>query len=484
MSAAAGGGSRHASVAIVGGGLAGLATAAALCGRGLSITLFEARSRLGGRAGSFRDPTNGQLIDHCQHVGMTCCTNLIDFCHRTDIAHLFRRDKVLHFVGPDGRRFDLMAAWWLPAPLHLAPALLRLGYLSWRERFGIARSLRQLARQRNDDSGDCATIGDWLQQHGQSPRAIERFWSVVLVSALGETVEHASLAAARKVFVDGFLAARRAYEVHIPIVPLRELYGDRLTRWLTDRDVRLCLAAAVAQIEGTASGITAVLLADGTRQPFDFVVVALPWHCVRGVFPDELAAALPQVQTADRLEAAPITGVHLWFDRPIPPLPHAVLIDRLAQWVFNRGQQSDTASAVPAGHYYQVVISASRQLSARGREDVIREVCGDLSSAWPRAREAKLLHWRMVTERNAVFSPRTGGRDLRPDQETRIPNLMLAGDWTKTGWPSTMESAVRSGYLAAEAVLRANGQSHDIIVPDLPASRLSKLLGFAPRADR
>ncbi len=462
-------------VAIVGGGLAGLAAAVGLSGRGWQIELFEARRQLGGRAGSFHDPVSGQWVDHCQHVGMACCTNLVDFCRRTGLAADFRRGSLLHFFGPEGGCYRFAASPWLPAPLHLGPSLLRLGYLPRRDRLSIARALWRLARLAIDDAEDAPTVGDWLRSQKQSDVAMERFWSVVLVSALGEELDRASLAHARKVFVDGFMASRHAYQIDIPQTPLSELYGGTLQTWLAASGVTVHLAAAARRVEGDGSRVSAVVLADETRVSVDAAIVAVPWRRVREIFDQALAARLSELATTEQIESAPITGVHLWFDREITPLPHAVLVGRLSQWLFNRGRRAgDEAS--PAGHYYQVVISASRNLAGRPRQDVIEQIVSELAEIWPAARGARLLHARMVSEQAAVFSVRPGIDRLRPPQQTAIANLALAGDWTRTGWPSTMEGAVRSGYLAAEAIMRASGQPQRLLVPDLPRGWLARLL--------
>jgi squalene-associated FAD-dependent desaturase len=459
--------------------LAGLAAAAALSGRGFEIELFEARRQLGGRAASFRDPASGELVDHCQHVSMGCCTNLADFCRRTGIADAFQRHRRLNFFGPDGRQYAFGASRWLPAPLHLGPAFLRLGYLTLGERLGVARALLKLARTKIDDDQRQPTIGQWLRQQRQSPAAIERFWAVVLVSALGEEIERASLAAARKVFVDGFMAAREAYEVEAPQIPLGELYGRRLETWLDEQRVNLWLGAPVERVtvERDAAGAlraTGLSLPGGVDRPFDAVIAALPWRRVREVFDEPALAALPELAGAEEIEAAPITGVHLWFDREITSLPHAVLVGKLSQWMFNRGRRAATDGGSPGGHYYQVVISASRDLAGRDRDEVIAEIVSELASIWPAARSAKLMRSRMVTEQTAVFSVRPGLDRLRPPQQTSIANLALAGDWTRTGWPATMEGAVRSGYLAAEAVLKSFGKDDTLIVADLPRGRLAR----------
>jgi squalene-associated FAD-dependent desaturase len=444
------------SLAIIGGGLAGLAAAAAAVERGFRVELFEQAGTLGGRAGSFVDSTTGERIDYCQHVAMGCCTALLDFCRHTGIDECFERTSSLHFIAPDGRRYDFAPSRWLPAPLHLLPGLMKLKYLSLGERWGIVRALGQLVRRKRVFSLTAReeTIGAWLRRHGQSERAIEQFWSVVLVSALGETVDRASLVAARKVFLDGFLASRGASDLVLPRMPLGEIFHDRLSRWLTDRGVMVHLDTPVSRIEGDQRGICVVVLRDGTRCKFDAVVAAVPWHNVRSLFDENLWAAMPELNDVDRIEPAAITAVHLWFDRPILPLPHAVLVGRLGQWVFSK------KSTNPGEHYDQVVISASHQLPERKHDVLVAEVCRELQAMDPEQRpQPRLLHARVITQPKAVFSVQPGMEHFRPDQKTAIHNLFLAGDWTDTGWPATMEGAVRSGYRAIEALHRQNLKS-------------------------
>jgi squalene-associated FAD-dependent desaturase len=462
-------------IAIVGGGLAGLAAAVALAGRGLELELYESRRRLGGRATSFFDSDSGDWIDHCQHVGMGCCTNLADFCRRTGLAEFFRRDRHLYFFGPDGRCHRLSANRWLPAPVHLAPSLMRLGYLSFGERVGIALAMLRLARARVEDDERQPTIGQWLRRQGQSERAMQLFWSVVLVSALGEELDRASLAHSRKVFVDGFLSAREAYEIDVPIVPLGELYGERLETWLKQQGVAVHLGAEVKRLDGDGSGVRHLVFSDGSQRAVDGAIVATTRRRVRELFAGPLLACLPELSGVERIDSAPITGVHLWFDREITALPHAVLVGRLSQWLFNRGRAM-VKDASPVEHYYQVVISASRSLAGRDRAAVLEEILGDLTSIWPAVGEARLLRWRMVTEQAAVFSVRPGIELLRPPQQTSVANLALAGDWTRTGWPATMEGAVRSGYLAAEAILKNLGHSERLLAPDLKRGWLARLV--------
>ncbi|HEV3136375.1 MAG TPA: FAD-dependent oxidoreductase, partial [Pirellulales bacterium] len=282
------------SVAIVGGGLAGLAAAVALGTSGCRVKLFEARRSLGGRAASFRDPSTDELIDHCQHVSMGCCTNLADFCRRTGIAGYFRRDDVLHFIGPDATRYDLEATRWLPAPLHLLRGFSRFKYLSVADRFRIGRALWTLMRSRVVDDKGQPTIGQWLVSRGQSAAAIEHFWSVILVSTLGEELGRASLAAARKVLIDGFLAARQAYTIEIPQAPLATLYGERLEHWFAEQGIELHLNAPVRQVGW--DGRPLLVGADGREIRSDFVIVALPWSKISEVLAREIAVRLPWLE--------------------------------------------------------------------------------------------------------------------------------------------------------------------------------------------
>jgi squalene-associated FAD-dependent desaturase len=466
----------RASVAIVGGGLAGMAAAAAAAEAGLHVELFEKRRQLGGRASSFRDRATGRLVDYCQHVALGCCTNLADFCRRVGIGDCFRTERRLHLVAADGTRHDLVPAAWLPAPLHLGWGLMRLRLLSCRQRLGILRALRLLCAESPADSQGQETIGEWLRRHGQSERTMEGFWSLVLQSALGETLERASLEAARKVCLEGLLASRRAYQLEVPQVPLGEMYGRRVVAWLAERDVAVRRGTPVERIEGDGRRASGVVLGDGTQRQFDFIVVAVPWSRVRQLFPPAMLAAMPALEGVQAIRPAPITAVHLWFDRAITPLPHAVLVGRLSQWLFSYGRQELAGQGCRAAYYCQVVVSGSHGLVGRDRGEIVGQVRRDLEAAWPQAREAELLHWRVLTQRAAVFSPAPGIERLRPPQQTPIENLVLAGDWTATGWPATMEGAVRSGYLAVEAVLRSLGEERRLLVSDLPRGVLVRAL--------
>jgi hypothetical protein len=461
-------------VVIVGGGLAGLATAAALVGRGLRITLLESRPRLGGRASSFTDPATGQPVDNCQHVSMTCCTNLADFCRRVGTAEFFRREPAVVFLDEQGRLSPL-GAGRLPAPFHLAGGFLGARYLSWAEKMRVAYGLARLVLDRAGRPGE--SFAAWLRRHGQTGRTIERFWGTVLVSALNERLERMDVGHARKVFLDGFLRNRRGAAMEIPLVPLGELYGTRLERWLAGR------GRGRPDDDGRAGGRRR---RRGGRQRGGPALGRGPRRRLRGpggaVRPRRRPAARGDPGAGrrpgapGRFESSPITGVHLWFDRPVCPWDHAVVVGRLIQWVFNHTALQGRADPSGAGQYLQLVVSASYDLLALDKAAILAAVRADLERILPAAREAQLLRWWVVTEHGATFAVRPGIDAIRPAQRTEVEGLFLAGDWTATGWPATMEGAVRSGYLAAEGVLEDLGRPERLVRPGLPTAPLARLL--------
>jgi squalene-associated FAD-dependent desaturase len=469
-------------VAIIGGGVAGLAAAVAAVELGLHVELFEQAPTPGGRAGSYHDVQVDQLVDLSPHVAMGCCTNLLDFCRRTDTAGLFDRYRTLHFFGPDGKRCDFTASQWLPAPLHLLPALRRLGYLSGRERRAIGRAMLRLARRRQPDAAESPTMSEWLRGQKQPDKAVRFFWAVVLESALGDNLDHVSVAAARKVFVDGFMATREAYEVLVPRVPLGEIW-QRAGAWLARRGVKLRMRSRIERLETDGQRVVGIVFDGGLCKQFDQVVSAVSWKQLGRLLGPELLKRIPRAEAGTELQSSPITAVHLWFDQPIMDLPHAALVGRLGQWVFQSSRHPPGAvrPAAPAAgdsqvanFHYTVVISASHGLAGRDSKDVLSDVLSELTAIWPAASEAKLVHHRVLTQPAAVFSVRPGCEAIRPAQKTPIQGLYLAGDWTSTDWPATMEGAVRSGYSAIEALLAAIWRPQAVLAPDLKKGRLMR----------
>jgi squalene-associated FAD-dependent desaturase len=435
---------------VIGGGLAGLAAAAALGSSGFTVDLYEARSFLGGRATSYPLPSseNGaETIDNCQHILLRCCVNLLDFYKRLGVADRIRFHREFFFIEPGGRT-SVLRSGALPAPLHFTESFLRLHYLSLADRIGVARALLAIRRERLTRTDlDRITMLDWLREKRQTPQAIERFWNQVLVSAVNEQLDRMAARHGFQVFWLGFLSRSNSYEMGVPSVPLGDLYSSGA--WQKIGNVRLHLRAPVETVV-SENGAVQCVRAEGGEQTADYYVSALPFERLPAVLPDLGLDVSP-------FSHSPITGIHLWFDRTITQLAHATLLDRTIQWMFNKSK----------GRYLQVVVSASRSLLEMNRADIIDLAVRELGEFFPKVREAKLEKAHVVKEVRATFSAAPGLEAIRPGNATRFPNLFLAGDWTRSGWPATMEGAVRSGYLAAEAIARVAGQPQRFLLPDI-----------------
>ena len=431
-----------AEVIVLGGGLSGLAAAAALGGAGHRVKLFEARPFLGGRATSYE--SGSETIDNCQHVLLRCCVNLIDFYERLGVSGKIRYFDEYVFIEPGGRR-SIMRAGRLPAPAHFTGSFLSLKFLNLSEKIAVMRGLRAIEREATRGDLDRITIADWLKQHRQPPRAVERFWRQVLVSAISEELDRIAAGHAFQVFRLAFLATRDAYQMGVPAVPLGELYrGDA---WKKIGDVEMRLRSPVERISLDGGAVRSIEAA-GAGHRADFYISALPF--------EKLAPFNLGIDVSP-FTHAPITGIHLWFDRPVIDLPQATLLDRTIQWIFNKHQ----------GRYVQLVVSASHSLIEMPRAEVIALALRELGDFFPVAREARLEKAHVVKEVRAVLSPQPDLEAKRPPARTSIRNLFLAGDWTRTGWPAIMEGAVRSGYLAAEAVSEAAGSPRKFLRPDI-----------------
>jgi len=480
-------------VAVVGGGLAGLAAGCALAGSGFRVSLFERRPYLGGRASSYQHPGTGEVVDNCQHVLLGCCTNLIQFYERLGVENKIRWYDRLTFLEPGGRA-SVIEPSKLPAPLHNAPAFLRAACLDLPDKLAIGMAMAALAPDTPRDHGE--SFLTWLHRHGQTKQAIERFWKPVLVSALNEELDRMSVPYAAQVVRESFLKSAAAGRMGVPTVPLTELYsvaGDYITARGGEIQFRCGVESFVTEPDSVK------LLVTGEETSFDFAVFAVPF--------DVLSRLLPQTSVAERLrqvlarfETSPITGIHLWFDRQITDLDHAVLLDRTIQWMFHKSKLLTPAPPKTGGHdfsratnalpkerasapeangsYVELVVSSSKTLVEKSRAEIIELALAELREFFPGARNANLVKSTVIKEVHATYSPRPGVDVYRPRPETVWPRVFLAGDWTATGWPATMEGAVRSGYMAAESVARATGiRDASFLVPNLPASGFMRVFG-------
>jgi len=457
------------SVIIIGGGLAGLSAATVLAEAGLKVRLFEKRPYFGGRATSYALP-DGTHIDNCQHVTLGCCTNLANFYERTGESAKIRHYRELYFADRRGRMSTIKSSA-LPPPFHTSLSFLRFGALGYGDKRGVAQALLRIARsggKPRDAAG--RSMREWLQANGQTDAAIRRFWHVVLVSALDEELVFTDAHYGIDVFWKAFLKNREGYVLGIPSVPLGDLYAG-CRKSIESKGGEMRARTPVRKLRFEDHKFLGVIFEDGSEQRADTCIAALPHDALLEILPETMRSQCPIFANLNRLQTSPITGVHLWYDRPVLNKPFLTLLDHSTQWIFNRSavQDSDGKEQMQRGQYLQLVISASYDLVPRGRQEIIELCVQELGDVLPLSRTANLLKATVVKEVNATFSPRPGVDQWRPDQTTGIHGFFLAGDWTRTGWPSTMESAVRSGYLAAEGVLESAGTKKRLLVPDLPA---------------
>ncbi|HVI07486.1 MAG TPA: hydroxysqualene dehydroxylase HpnE [Candidatus Binatia bacterium] len=462
---------KQSTVAVAGGGLAGLAAACALADAGYRVTLFERRPYLGGRASSYEHPGTGEVVDNCQHVLFRVCTNLVEFYRRIGVEEKIRWYDTMTFIEPGGRQ-SVMHASALPAPLHTAPSFLRFPFLSAHDKLSISRAIAALTLTRPADKGK--SFLEWGRERGQTEHGIERFWKPILVSALSEHLDRMSVAYAAQVVRES-MKAPEARHMGVPTIPLTELY-NRAGDYIRARGGDIRLRTSLEDFAPDSSGVR--IQAGGRKESYDYLVLALPFDILQEVLPDNSDAARLREQLK-HFESSPITGIHLWFDRQISDLDHAVLLDRTIQWMFHKSRllatRNGSGPKTQGGSYIELVVSASTDLIARSRGEVVELALKEVREFFPAAREANMVKSAVIKEVHATYSPRPGIDAVRPSQETAWPRVLLAGDFTATGWPATMEGAVRSGYLAAEALTRAAGNEIQFLAPDMKAAGLMRL---------
>jgi zeta-carotene desaturase len=455
---------------VVGGGVAGMSAACALAEAGMRVTLVERRSSLGGRASSFEHPGVGEVIDNCQHVLFGCCTNLSGFYRRIGVADRIHWTSEMTMIEPGGRR-TLLGPSRLPAPLHALPRFLAAPAFTIGDKLALGRAFRALMRPVPADSTE--TLGSWLARHGQTRGALDRFWRLVIASALNADIDSIALPYAAKVIRELFMNSAEAGRMGMSTVPLGELYAGA-AGFLGARASSVVLNEAVESAQWDAGASRWTLSTRAGPLASDYLVLALPFEALGRLLP-----RMPPAPGADALAAQvarlvhwPICSVHLWFDRPITDLEHAVLLDREIHWMYNKGLLQPWRR-VP-GSYLELVVSASHAFAGLPGEEAVARSVAELAEFFPEARTAKLIKSARVKELRATFGVPPGIDASRPPSGSPWPACFLAGDWTATGWPSTMESAARSGHLAAEAVCRGAGEPRAFLEPDLAPQGLMR----------
>ena len=422
-------------VTVVGGGLAGIAAALACADAGARVTLLEARPRLGGA--TFSVERDGLWLDNGQHVFLRCCTAYRGLLARLGVeGDVVLQERLEIPVLRPGRRVAWLRRSDLPAPLHLGRALARFGPLSPLDRVRVARAVRGLQRLSLDDPAlDRITFAAWLGRRGQRPQAVEALWNLITLPTVNLPAAEASLALAAKVFKTGLLEEAAASDIGYAAVPLQRLHGDAAARALR--------AAGVEVRAGERVDALAALEADA-------LVLAVPHDEAAALLP---AGALPPGVEPRRLGASPIVNLHVRYDRRVTDLPFAAGLETPVQWVFDR-----TASAgLDRGQLLAISLSAAAGTADRPLDGLRAEYLPALEELLPAARGARVVSFWATREPRATFRGVPGTAAHRPGPRTQVEGLYLAGAWTATGWPATMEGAVRSGLAAAQALTEDAG---------------------------
>ena len=457
-------------VTVIGAGVAGLSAACALAEAGLSVRLIERRNYLGGRAASFLHPGTGEVIDNCQHVLFGCCTNLKGFYRRIGAESRIRWTTDMTMIEPGGRQSRLGPSG-LPAPLHSLPRFLGASAFTMADKLALARAFRALLQPVPAESTE--SLGAWLARQGQTRGALDRFWRLVIASALNADLDSIALPYAAKVIRELFLNSAEAGAMGMSTVPLGELYASA-SEFLKARGSKIVYNRRVESATfDQSSERWRVPITEGAIES-RFVVLALPFEATAKLLPHlpPAAGAALLSEQLSRHRSWPICSVHLWFDRPITELDHAVLLDREIHWMYNKSRLQPGRNG--PGSYLELVISASREFAALGSEQAIAQSIAELGEFFPAVRSARLEKSAFIKEVHATFGVPPGIDTSRPSAVAPWPNLFLAGDWTATGWPSTMESAARSGHLATEAVCRAMSAPRQVLEPDLKPQGLMR----------
>jgi zeta-carotene desaturase len=455
----------------VGGGVAGMSAACALAETGLRVQLVERRSYLGGRASSYLHSGVGEVIDNCQHVLFGCCTNLIGFYRRIGVADRIHWTCEMTMIEPGGRRSQLGSSW-VPAPFHGLPKLLSAHAFTLADKLALGRAFSTLMRPVSADSTE--SLGAWLKRHKQTEGALKRFWRLVIASALNADVDSIALPYAAKVIRELFMNSAEAGSMGMSTVPLSELYAGAQA-FLEQRGSKVLFNTNVESATWNEENAQWTLTTRSATLASDLLVLALPFEGMQKLLPQ-----MPSADGVDTLERQierhehwPICSVHLWFDREVTELDHAVLLDREIHWMYNKSSLQPWRK----GNYLELVVSASRSFAQLSREQAIAQALKELAEYFPTVAGAKLEKATLVKEMRATFGVPPGIDSARPPAAAPWPNCFLAGDWTATGWPSTMESAARSGHLVAEAICKSIGDRRTILDPDLKPQGLMRLVG-------
>jgi zeta-carotene desaturase len=435
-------------VAVIGGGVAGLAAATALAEAGRRVLVLEARGELGGRATAFIDRETGELVDNGQHVLFGCYRETFRLLRRIGAEANVRTQPALEvpYLDASGRR-SVLRCPSLPSPLHLVAGILRWDALSWGDRFTVLRVAGPLLRARRSGGPqrEQETVDAWLTRHGQQGRLREWLWEPLAVAALNQPTSEAAAAPFVRVLAEMFGPSRSDASLVLPLKPLHEMYALPARRYVEARGgaVRLNALARVRLEAGRIAGVEL----RGEPLPIAHVVAAVPWYALEPLLVGDVAPMSAIVAAASRMASKPIVTVNLWYDRAVMDDVFVGLPGRAMQWVFDKRRAFGEAAS-----HLSLVASGADLLVGADNATLVALAAREVAASIPGARAAVLKRGTVIREKRATFSL-APGQPSRPGVETPIDGLVLAGDWIETGLPGTIESAAAAGHMAAQATL-------------------------------
>jgi zeta-carotene desaturase len=437
-------------ILIIGGGLSGLAAGVALAEGGRGVRLLEQKPYLGGRARSFLDPATGSVVDNGQHIFMGCYHSTIRFL--STIGTLgrvrFQQHLTLHFLDRNGR-LTVLQCPGLPSPWHVLLGVLRSGSFAFKEKLEVLHLGASLQWAKAMDRGsEKLSVREWLTRLGQCERLQRNFWDLLCIAALNEDPAIASAALFERVLRLALFTSPEVSRLAIPAVGLSDVYVDAATAYIRARGGRVECSRSVVSLLVCGGQCRGVRLSSGEEIEAESVLSAVPSFQLAGLLPGELLRREPFFAPVVSLRPAPIISINFWFDRAITRLDFVGLRGTTIQWLFNKGKILGLGE-----NYVSLVLSGAHRHIGRSREELLATALGELGALFPEAQKAKLQHSLIIKERFATFSPTWDAELLRPAARTPVRGLYLAGDWTATGLPATIESAVQSGYTAAGAIL-------------------------------
>jgi len=437
-------------VLIIGGGFSGLAAGVALAEEGCGVRLLEQKPHLGGRARSFLDPATGSVVDNGQHIIMGCYHSTIHFLSTIGTLDRirFQQHLTVRFLDRNGRLTALQCPG-LPSPWHVLLGVLRSGSFSFKHKLEVLRLGRSLRWARAMDRGlEKLSVREWLTRLGQSESLQRNFWDLLCIAALNEDPSRANAGLFGRVLQLALFYSPEDSRIGIARVGLSEVYVDAATAYIRARGGRVECSRSVASLLVSEGQCRGVRLLSGEEIEAERVLSAVPSFQLAGLLPGQLLRSEPFFAPVISLRPAPIISINLWFDRPITKLDFVGLRGTTVQWLFNKGKILGSGE-----NYVSLVLSGAHRHIGRGKEELLAMALRELGDLFPEAQKAKLRRALVIKERFATFSPTWEAEQLRPTARTPVRGLYLAGDWTATGLPATIESAVQSGYTASGAIL-------------------------------